>query len=271
MKRIKLFFCLIILVLFSNSAHADIFDRILKSGELRVGVSLAEPWAIKDKEGRFTGFEIQVAEQLAKDMGVQLKLKVVDWEDLINTLVAKQIDIIIAGLAITPSRALRINFSNAYASGGIGIAASIAKTQHKDSLNDLNNPKVTIGVVSNTVSEKLAKKLFNHSQIKSFIKTKDAKNAVIEGKIHALISSSPTPHFLALKHPEKIDVPLDKPLLGYQTGMAVNKGEQELLNYLNAWITARDAEGWLSAKHKFWFESLDWKNEYDDANTTHQY
>ena len=271
MKRIKLFFCLIILASFSNSAHADAFNRVLKSGELRVGVSLSEPWVMKEKEDSFTGFEIQIAEQLAKDMGVKLKLKVVDWEDLINTLVAKKIDIIIAGLAITPSRALRINFSNAYASGGIGIAASIAKTKHKDSLNDLNNSKVTIGVVSNTVSEKLAKRIFNQAQIKSFIKTKDAKNAVIEGKIHALISSSPIPQFLALKHPEKVDVPLDKPLLGYKSGMAVNKGEQELLNYLNAWITARDAEGWLSAKHNFWFKSLDWKNEYDDANASRQY
>jgi len=260
MKRIKLFFCLIISMLISNSAHADTFNQILKSGELRVGVSLAEPWVMQDKEGNLTGFEIEVAEQLAKDMGVQLKFKVVNWEDIIDTLVAKQIDIIIAGLAITPSRALRLNYSKAYANGGIGIAASIAKTKNKDSLNDLNNPKVTLGVISNTVAENLAKRMFQHAKIQSFKKTKDAKNAVIEGKIHALISSSPIPHFLALKHPEKIDVPLDKPLLGYKAGMAVNKGEQEFLNYLNAWITARDAEGWLPAKYKFWFESLDWKN-----------
>lgn len=267
MIRVKLLFCFIVLILFSNSAYTDTFNRVLKSGEIRVGVSLAEPWVMEDKNGGFTGFEIQIAEQLAKDMGVQLKLKAVDWEDLIDTLVTKKVDIIIAGLAITPSRALRINFSNAYANAGIWIAASMDKTKHKESLNDLNNANVTIGVVSNTVSEKLAKKIFNQAQIKSFVKTDDAKNAVIAGKIHALISSSPIPQFLALEHPEKVDVPIDKPLLGYKTGMAVNKGEQELLNYLNAWITARDAEGWLSAKHKFWFDSLDWKNEHDNAST----
>ena len=270
MRRIKLFLCFIVLMLFSNAVYTDTFDRVRKSGELRVGVSLSEPWVMENKEGGYTGFEIQIAEQLAKDMGVQLKLKAVDWEDLIDTLATKEVDIIIAGLAITPRRALRINFSNAYANSGIWIAASIDKTHHKESLNDLNKAKVTLGVVSNTVSEKLAKKIFNQAQIKSFVKTEDAKNAVIEGKIHALISSSPIPQFLALEHPEKIDVPIDKPLLGYKTGMAVNKGEQEFLNYLNAWITAREAEGWLSAKHKFWFDSLDWKNEHDNANTTRQ-
>ena len=218
MKRIKLFFCLIISMLILNSAHADKFNQILKSGELHVGVSLAEPWVMQDKEGNLTGFEIQVAEQLAKDMGVQLKFKVVDWEDIIDTLVAKQIDVIITGLAITPSRALRLNYSKAYADGGIGIAASIAKTKHKDSLNDLNNPKVTLGVISDTISEHLAKRMFQHAQIQSFTKTKDAKNAVIEGKIHALISSSPIPQFLALKHPEKIDVPLRQAATGLQSG-----------------------------------------------------
>tara|TARA_R110002073_G_scaffold151033_2_gene305159 strand:+ start:447 stop:1232 length:786 start_codon:yes stop_codon:yes gene_type:complete len=261
MKQIKQFFCLVIFVLFANATHADTFDKVLKSGVLRVGVSLFEPWVIKNKAGDLTGFEIQIAQQLAKDMGVQLKLKVVEWGDLINALEAKKIDIIIAGLAITPDRALRINFSNAYAEAGIEIAASLAKTKHMDSLDELNNPKVTIGAISNTVAEQLAKKIFNKAQLKSFVESKDASNAVVEGKIHVLIESSPVPHLLALKYPDKIDAPLSKPLLGYKTGMAVNKGEQAFLNYLNAWITARDAEGWISAKHKFWFESLDWKNE----------
>ena len=137
MIRIKLFFCFIVLILFSNAAYTDTFNRVLKSGELRVGVSLSEPWVMENKEGGFTGFEIQIAEQLAKDMGVQLKFKAVDWEDLIDTLVTKQVDIIISGLAITPSRALRINYSNAYANAGIWIAASIEKVPvpHIGSIN----------------------------------------------------------------------------------------------------------------------------------------
>jgi len=55
-------------MLISNSAHADTFNHVLKSGELRVGVSLAEPRVMQDKEGSLTGYEIEVAEQLAKDM-----------------------------------------------------------------------------------------------------------------------------------------------------------------------------------------------------------
>ena len=43
------------------------------------------------------------------------------------------------------------------------------------------------------------------------------------------------------------------------SGMGVKKGEQGLLNFLNAWITARAADKWLSAIHKYWFKSLKWR------------
>ncbi len=251
----------IILLGSSLTSHANTLENVLKTGTMRIGVSLYEPWVIKNKKGELDGYEIQIAKQLANDLGVTPEFKVIDWEVLINELEHNAIDIIIAGMAITPERALRINFSNPYSSSGISIAACLAQTENMDSLSELNDSKITIGAVSNTVSEELARRFFNKAKIKSFTKSEDAINAVVDGEIHALVESSPVPEFLAMKHPEQVDVPLSKPLLSYKTGMAVNKGEQEFLNYLNAWITARDADGWLSAKHKYWFESLDWKKD----------
>jgi polar amino acid transport system substrate-binding protein len=39
---------------------------------------------------------------------------------------------------------------------------------------------------------------------------------------------------------------------------AVRRGEQGLLNFLNAWIAYWQADGWLAERHKYWFDSLDW-------------
>jgi len=246
---------------FAFNSHASTLDDVLKIGTLRIGVSLYEPWVMRSNDGNLYGYEIQIAQQLAKDLGVQTEFKVVEWKDLISLLEKNEIDIIIAGMAITPERALRLNFSNPYSNSGISLAASVSKTKDINSLNELNDPNVTIGAVSNTVSVRIAEKVFEKATIKTFIKSEDAIEAIIAGDIHALVESSPIPKFLALKYPTKVDAPLSKPLLNYKTGMAVNKGEQEFLNYLNAWITARDAEGWLSAKHKYWFDSLEWKKD----------
>ncbi len=214
---------------------------------------------MQKKEGRLYGHEIQIAKQLANDLGVEPEFKIVDWENIISALEKKEFDIIIAGMAITPKRALRVNFSNAYGAAGIGIVANLEKTKHTNSLGELNNTKIKIGAVSGTVSEKVAKQIFYRATVETFVHDDEATKAVLAGDIHALVASSPGPKFLELLHPKTVDVPLSKPLLSYKTGMAVNKGEQDFLNYLNAWITSKEADGWLKAKHDYWFNSLQWK------------
>ncbi len=264
MDRLKNYFGLVLFITilgFSLPIHADSLNKIITSETLRIGVSLYEPWVIKRKDESLDGFEVQIAQQLASDLGVTPKFVLLEWENLLSSLKENKIDIVIAGMAITPERALQANFTIPYADAGISVAANIAKTKSIDSLNELNSPHVTIGAVSKTVAVTLTQQVFNKSNIKLFVKSEDAIQALLDGSIYALVESSPIPQFLALQHPGLIDAPLSKPLLSYKAGMAVNKGEQELLNFLNAWITSRDAEGWIPAKHKYWFKSLDWKGK----------
>jgi polar amino acid transport system substrate-binding protein len=46
---------------------------------------------------------------------------------------------------------------------------------------------------------------------------------------------------------------------------AVRKGEQGLLNYLNAWIAYWKADGWIAERHAYWFDSLDWTIRFRPA------
>lgn len=264
MEQLKFYLGIVLLLTAlasSSSLHADALEDILKSGALRVGISLYEPWVVQNKNGDLDGFEVQIAKQLANDLGVTPKFVLIDWKNLLTSLNEKEIDVIIAGMAITPERALQANFTIPYADSGISIAANLAKTKSIDSLDELNSSQVTVGVVSNTVAVNLAHQVFENANVKLFDKSDDAITALLNGNISALVEASPIPQFLALQNPGVIDAPLSKPLLSYKTGMAVNKGQQDLLNYLNAWIIARDAEGWIPAKHKYWFKSLDWKEE----------
>jgi polar amino acid transport system substrate-binding protein len=252
---------IVILFLLVNipGVSADVLDKVLTKHVLRVGVSLYEPWVMQNKDGDLYGYEIQVAEQLAKDLSVNVEFVIVEWSDLITALKKNEIDIIISGMAITPRRALHVNFSDPYGDSGVSIAANIEKTKNINSLVELNSPEVIIGVVSASVSEPVAIKVFDQATIKSFIKSDDAIAALLKNDLHAFIEASPVPEFLALEYPSKVDAPLSKPLLSYKSAMAVNKGEQEFLNYINSWIIARTSEGWLTAKYQYWFDSLDWK------------
>jgi len=243
----------------NETASPSSFNKIREKGTLRVGISLFTPWTLKGNNGELVGFEIDVAKKLSKDMGVTPKFISYDWEELIPALKGGQIDIIIAGMAITPQRALKVNFSLPYATSGISLATNIERTKHIKSVEELNRQSIKIGVISATVSEGLAKRIFNKASIMAFKKSNDAEDAIVAGKIHAYLEAKPIPRFIALDHPGKVDVPLSEPLLATKAGFAINKGDPDFLNFLNSWIIARETDTWLKSTHDYWFKSLKWK------------
>lgn len=252
---------LTLLMCFSLTAYADKIETILERDTLKIGVSLFEPWTMQDEAGELSGFEIDVTRNIAHEMGVTPEFVVYEWEDIIPALEKGEIDIIAGGMAITPARALRISYSRAYAESGISLATNIELTKQINELDELNQPEIVFAVISQTKALDVVKRIFKQAKVSEFVTVKEAQRAVIEGKAHAYAGSSPQPEFLALRNPEVIDMPLSKPLVAYQAGFGVQKGNQEWLNFLNAWIVSRTADKWLSATHKHWFGSLNWLEE----------
>jgi polar amino acid transport system substrate-binding protein len=82
--------------------------------------------------------------------------------------------------------------------------------------------------------------------------------------VHGYVEDEPIPTFLALENPGVIDVPMARPLLVSRAGFAVNKGDPDFLAFLNAWITAREADTWLPTTASYWFKSLAWQERLAD-------
>ena len=268
MKMLPRLFLSLLLLLGINgntvAASQDVFDQIIKNGEIRVGVSIMAPWVMKDKEGKYTGFEIDVAKQLASDMGVKPVFREYEWNQLIPALEKREIDIIASGISITPKRGLRIRFSNPYSSSGYNLVSNLKLTKDFTSIKDLNDSKVFIGVVKGTVSESLVSKVFPRAKIDTFKDNKEATDAVVNGTVHAFVASAPTPRFVALKYPDEVDLPLEKPLMVTKEAFAINRHNPEMLAYLNSWITAREADSWIKSTHAYWFKSLKWRRTVSD-------
>jgi polar amino acid transport system substrate-binding protein len=235
-------------------------DEIVDRGSIRIGVSLFTPWALKDKSGDLAGFEIEVGKKLAREMGVKPDFRVLPWSDVTDALNKGDIDVIVSGMAITPRRALQVNFSIPYAHSGASLATNTAMTRDIADLRDLNKPDIVVTAVEKTLGSDVAGMVFDKADLRMLTTNAEAEQLLLDGKAHAYVASTIETTFLALDHPDKVDLPLSKPLLTSVAGMAVKKGEQELLNFLNAWISARTADGWLSATHKYWFKSLKWRS-----------
>jgi polar amino acid transport system substrate-binding protein len=252
---------LLLIMVFSPVANADVLSDILERRNIRIGVAEFVPWTVKTQSGELIGFEIDVARKIASDMGVEPKIKLYEFEKLIPALQQGEIDIIAGGMAITPRRALQVNFTQTLANSGISIATNKDKTKNVSSLANLNDERFIISVVTDTLAHSVARMFFPEATIKVYKTSDQAQEEILENRAHAYVASEPEINFLALMNATKVDVPLSELIMASSEGLAVKKGEQELLNFLNSWVVARQTDKWLNTSHNYWFETIDWVSE----------
>ncbi len=241
------------------SAESTI-EQILRRGALRVGMSTFVPWAMKDKTGKLVGFEIDVATRLAQDMGVKVEFLPTKWAGIIPALLTGKFDVIIGGMGILPNRNLKVNFSIPYDYTGMSMVANKKVAAGFGSIADFNRPDVTISARLGSTAATAAKRFVPKAQHRFFDDESQAYQEVLNGNAHALVGSAPTPAFYALKHPEKLFLPLKEAFTKEPIGFAVRKGDFDMLNFLDNWIRFAEADGWLKQRKHFWFETKDWES-----------
>jgi len=251
----------LLLLTISIPASADVLDEILERGSIRFGVAIFVPWTMKSESGELIGFEVDLANKIAKDMGVKAEFKLYPWDEVIPALQSGEIDVLTGGMSITPGRALQVNFTRPVADSGVSIATNIEKTKDIKRLEELNSPDITIAVVNKTLAYSVTQTFFDKANIKVYADGGKAGEAVVKGDAHAYLASLTQTRFLALNNGDKVDLPIEEPLLASREAIAVRKGQQELLNYLNAWVTARRADRWIATTRDYWFETLEWAED----------
>ena len=250
-----------VLLFIPGLVSADVLDDILERGTIRFGVAEFVPWTMKSDSGDLIGFEIDIANKIAKDMGVQAEFRLYPWEEIIPALQSGEIDILTGGMSITPARALQVNFTRPLAESGVSLATNISMTRDIERLEQLNKPEIKIAVVKGTLAHSVTQRFFDKADIKLFATGEEAGAAVVNGDAHAYLGSLTQTKFLAMNNPDEVDLPVNEPLIASREAMAVSKGEQELLNFLNAWVTARQADLWIATTRDYWFETLQWTND----------
>ncbi len=235
-------------------------EQILKRGEIKVGMSTFVPWAMKDKQGKLIGFEIDVAKRLAKDMGVKVKFIPTKWSGIIPALLTGKYDVIIGGMGIIPKRNLKVNFTIPYEYSGMSIVASKKKAKGFNSLEAFNNEDIIIVARIGTTAAQAVRKYFPKAQLRLFDDESQAVQEILSGRAHALVASAPMPAFQALKYKDKLYLPIKGTFTKEPIGFALRKGDVDTLNFFNNWIRYVDAEGWLKERNEYWFETDKWRS-----------
>ena len=238
-------------------------EAIMKRGVIKVGMDTFVPWAMKDKQGKFIGFEIDVATRLAKDMGVKVEFVPTKWAGIIPALLTNKFDVIIGGMGIRPQRALKVNFTIPYDYSGMSMVASRKLAAGFNSLDDFNKSDVQIAVKLGTTAAMAAKKYMPEAKLRMFDDEAQAYQELRNGNVHAVVGSAPRPAYEAIKYSDSLFLPIRGTFTKEPIGFALRKGDPDTLAFFNSWIIGVSMEGWLEEKHHYWFGTRDWADQVE--------
>ncbi|GAA4122890.1 transporter substrate-binding domain-containing protein [Aminobacter aganoensis] len=244
--------------------QGKLIQQIKERGKVIVGMASFVPWAMRDKEGNWIGFEIDVANKLATDLGVQLELAPTAWDGIIPALNAGKLDVIVGGLSITPERQQSVDFTEPYSHSGVGVAANKELNVGREWPEGYNSADVTFTCKRGIMACQEIQKRFPKATLRQFDDTATAFQEVINGSAHASVSSEPAPTFYTLRNSERLFQPTKEYLLSGSEGMALRKGDPETIATLDAWIAKENAGGWLKERHDYWFRTRDWADKVSE-------
>lgn len=234
-------------------------DRIRTTGELVLGTpGDFPPFSVTSDQGDLIGFDIALARELAKSMGVNLRIERLPFGELIPSLKAGRVDMIMSGLSITPRRNLEIAFIGPYGNSG---QAFIGRKDIVESLReplDLNRDGLKIAVLQGTTAEKTARRVLPHTEM-TYTKSLDqALILLLNGEIDGLISDYPYCKVAEFRYRDRGLVLFDKILTFEQLGIGVAGDDVLFINLLTNYLNLLVGSGALKAMQEFWFKSSDW-------------
>jgi len=160
MKKILLVVLLALLPLSINAESK--LDQILSSGELKVGTTGDwDPMTMKDPAtNKYKGFDIDVMQELAKDMGVKITFVPTEWKTIVSGITAGRYDIS-TSVTKTPKRAEVAGFTDTYYKYGT-VPLVLKKNLKKYSTwNSLNNKKCNYCYNTWNISRRKSKRVFS--------------------------------------------------------------------------------------------------------------
>ena len=241
-------------------SSASVVETIKKRGAIKIGLSVFKPWSMRDKNGELIGFELDVGEKLAEDMGVEAEFIPTAWDGIIPALVAGKFDVIISGMTTTPQRNLTINFTDPYAYSGLTILANTEMTEGM-SIEDFNSSDVTFAARRGATPATLIAEMFPEAELLLFDEDGASTQEVLNGKAHATMAAEPTPSSEARRYPDVLNVPFDTAFSATGESFGLRKGDPDAINFFNNWININTRNGWLKARNDYWFRGEEWASQ----------
>jgi polar amino acid transport system substrate-binding protein len=234
----------------SSNTTAGGLDRVKKAGTLLVGLDDSyPPMEFRDAKNNLAGFDIDMANEIGKRLGVKTQFVTTDFNGILLSLISGKFDIIIASLSITDERKKQIDFSKSYLNGGQIIIVKKGNTTVKKA-SDLTGK--TLGVQLGTTGEQAASKVSGVKEIKKYDKITEALHDLSIGRVDCVIADKQVGEYYISKDANSYTV-LSDTLTKEPTGIGFKKSDTVLKAAVQKALDDATADGTMGKISIKWF------------------
>lgn len=209
-------------------------DKIKEKGKIVLGTAADYPpyeyHVMIDGKDEIVGFDIDIANKIAEELGVELEIVDMKFEGLLPALVTEDIDFIVAGMVADEERKESINFSVPYYQA---LQKFIVRIEDKDKLKEPKDFKgLNIGAQKSTIQEKIAFEQFTDAEYFGISKITDLVLELQNNKIDGVILAEPVAKAYVAQNTNLYMADI---VLAKEDGVSVgiNKKDDELLEKIN--------------------------------------
>lgn len=230
---------------FASISEARSLKDIKASGELLVGsTGDYKPMSYYNKEtGKYEGFDAEMAESLAKYLGVKLKYVPTSWKTLQADTQADKFDVAISGITVTDARKKVMTMSDGYLTFGKTVLVTKTKAGKIQGLNDINKPEIRVMYNPGGTNEKFAKEMTPKAQLIMHEQNAEIPGLVGEGKADVMITETMEARRYAKDNPKVVAPLVDKPFTENHFGVLMKQGYPHLESSVNDWMRKIKADG----------------------------
>ena len=265
--RKNLWVLVVLLTLGSTSGVAACADRdtateqgssgkvaeIIKRDTLLVGTTGDyRPLSFREEDGTYWGFGIEMAKEMAKSLGVEIKFVQTSWPTLTADVLAEpqMFDLAIGGITITDARRETMLMSEGYLANGKTILCRAEEADRFRTLEDLDKPEVRVMVNPGGLNEKFAKANLTHATIIVHQKNEEIPALVAEGEADVMITEITEAPYYVQTDPRLAAPLLGQPFTHGEIGVLMQKGQEDLLQTVNSTIRRMKSDGSLRRLHE---------------------
>ena len=266
MKQTKLWITALILIVFSTATFASCtsdeeqssqqqptVQRIVERGKLLVATTGDyRPLSYRERNGDYWGFGIEMAERIARHIGVGVEFVQTSWPTLTADVLAEPqaFDLAIGGITITEARKASMLMSEGYLANGKTILCRAEDAGKYRSLADIDKPEVRVMVNPGGLNQKFANERLTHATIMVYDRNEEIPNQVAEGKADMMITEiTEAPWYV--QNDTRLAAPLlSQPFTHGEIGVLMRKGQADLLDLVNAVIARMKSDGSLRRLHE---------------------